>query len=151
MAEAGQPADTCAVSWSGIGAVAAGAGPGTARPQTSDGRALHGQFQHGAGPFGLDDIGAGDEVVSRHRPAVPPPQRPDVEHTAAAAIQIRLVVHRELLHTVAQIQQTKVARPDLPAARSGKELAAPFQHVDTHVVQVRAGHLARAAHADVVG
>ena len=32
----------------------------------------------------------------------------------------------------------------------GKQFAAAFEHIDAHVVEIRAGHFARATHADVV-
>ena len=50
-----------------------------------------------------------------------------------------------------QIEQSEVTRPDVTSARAGKQFAAAFEHVDAHVVEIGAGHLARAAHADVVG
>ncbi len=67
-----------------------------------------------------------------------------------AAIEVRFVMARELLHAVAEIEQAEVARADVPATRSQEQLAAALEHVDAHVVDERACDLARSSHADVV-
>ena len=112
---------------------------------------IHGQFQRIAAAFGLDFIGAFLEVVAGNGPAVFPEQRANVQHAAAAAVQVGLVMTGEFLHAVAEVHQAEVAGPDEATAGGHDQLAAAFEHVDAHVVQVGAGDCLGAAHADVVG
>src|SRR5690606_26080136 len=115
---------------------------GRSLSKAADRYALHRELQHGTGSRRFYRVRARDEILSGDGPSVAPQERLNLEHTDAAAIEIRLVVERELLHIVAEIQQAEMAGADLPAARSGEQLAAAFQHVDAHVVEIRAGDLA---------
>jgi hypothetical protein len=111
---------------------------------------LHRELENRARARGLDAVDARREVVAGHGPAVAPEQRPDVEHADAAAIEIGFVVQRKFLDVILD-EQSEVAGTDVSPARGGEQLAAALDHVDTHVVEVRARDLARTSHADVVG
>ena len=137
-------------AWTAWTAGAARTAWATPAPRSADGHAFHRELEHGARSRRLDPIGAFAEVLAGHRPPVAPEQRPDVEHADAAAVEIGLVVTRELLHAVAEIEQTEVPRSDEPAAGAEEQLAPSLQHVDAHVVEERARYLAGAAHPDVV-
>ena len=66
---------------------------------------IHSQFQRIAAAFGLDLICAFLEVVTGNGPSVFPEQRTNAQYTAAALVQIGLVMAGEFLNAVAQIQQ----------------------------------------------
>ena len=83
-------------------------------------------------------------------PSVAPQQRTDIEHADAAAIEVRLEVHRKLLHAVAEIEQAEMSRADVAAAGADKQLASALEHVDPDVVDKGTGDLPRSAHTDVV-
>ena len=128
----------------------AGAAPAAAPSQSANRRPLHGKFEGRSRSRRLNLIGAFLEVLSCDRPSVAPQERPDIEHADAASIEIRLVMHGELLHAVAEIEQPEVAGTDVAAARPEKQLAASLEHVDADVVDEWPRHLARPAHANVV-
>ncbi len=83
----------------------------TTRPEPADRRALHGELEHRAGPRRFEGVRACYQIVTGDRPTVPPQQRPDIEHADAAAIEIRLVMHRDLLHAVPEIEQPEMPGP----------------------------------------
>ena len=87
----------------------------------------HGHLERRARPRRFNLVGAGRHVVARDRPSVAPEQRPDVQDAGAAAIEVGLVVHRELLNAVAQVEQAEVAGTDVAAARSGEQLSAALE------------------------
>ena len=137
MLPAGQFVDTCGEFLGrnrGHGA-GRGAAPPPRAPRVHP-HEIHRQFQRIAAAFGLDLIGAFLEVVAGNGPSVFPEQRANVQHAAAAAVQVGLVMTGEFLHAVAQVHQAEVARPDEAAAGGHNELAAAFEHVDAHVVEV---------------
>ena len=131
------------------GGCAAAARPAAAS-RAADRHTLHRHLERRSGARRLDFVGAGRQVLTGDRPAVAPQQRTNVEHADAAAIEVRFVVAGKLLHAVAEIQQPEMSHADVPAARSGEELAAALEHVDAHVVDERARHLSRSSRADVV-
>ncbi len=84
--------------------------PESAASSAGDSDEIHGQFECAATAFGLDLVRAFPDIVARYRPAVLPEQRADVEHAAAAAVHVGLVVAGELLHAVTEVEQ----RPKWP-------------------------------------
>ena len=102
----GQLADTCAGILRRDGITAP-----TPSAEAADRHPLHRQFQRGAGPYGFDLVGACLEVLAGDGPAVTPQQRTDVQHADAAAVEIGLVMARELLHAIAEIEQPKCPGP----------------------------------------
>ena len=106
---------------------------------TADGDTLHGHLERGPGPRGFDLIGAFLEVLCGNGPSVAPQQRTDVEHADAASIEVRLEVHRELLNTIAEIEQAEMSWADVAAAGADKQLASALQHVDPDVVDKGTG------------
>ena len=65
-------------------------------------------------------------------------------------LKVRLVMQRQLLYSVTQIQQFKVTWTDHTRLRAEQQLASAFQHVDTDAIHERASHLTGAADTNVV-
>src|SRR5690606_33916160 len=108
------------------------------------------QLQRVAAALGLDLVRACLDVAAGDGPTVAPQQRLDRQHAATAAVHVRLVVQRELLEPSAEIDVAEMPGAYHAALCRRDELAAAAKQRHAHVVDVRAEHRARAAHADVI-
>jgi hypothetical protein len=99
---------------------------------------------------GFDLIRAFLEVVSGDGPAVSPQHRPDVEHARAAPVEVGFIVHGELPHVIAQVEQAEVAGADDAAAGADDQFTASLEHIEASVVEKGTRRFPRAADADVI-
>src|SRR5581483_1430968 len=86
--------------------------PTTAGNTPADGSSFDGEFEDRARPRRFDLVRALLEVLAGYRPAVFPQQRANVEHAGPATIEIGLIVQREPLHPIAEIEQSEMAGSD---------------------------------------
>src|SRR4029079_11611102 len=91
---------------------------------------LHAQLERRTCAHGLDRVRARREVVAGHGPAVPPQERPNVEHAGAPSLEVGFVVQRESLYAIPEVEQAEMAGADDTASRPHEQRAAAADHVD---------------------
>ena len=57
-----------------------------------------------------------------------------IEHAGAAPLQVGLIVHREVLHSILKIQKAEMPTPDKRAAQTGEQLSDALEHLHADVV-----------------
>ena len=115
-----------------------------------DAGVVNGKLQRAAAALRFDLIRSGRKIFAADRPAIFPQQGLDREHATPAAIHIGFIVHRELLESVAKVDQAEMAGAVATPAPGDHQFPTAFQQRYAHMVDERAGRRARAPDANVV-